>query len=695
MDLTKLNKQQKDAVLYKDGPLLILAGAGSGKTRVLTYKVAYLIEEGTSPFSILAITFTNKASKEMKERIYSLVGDQANNIQISTFHSFGYKIIRQNFKLLNLNNNFTILDESDTISVVKKILKELNLDPKQYNPKAIKNQICSAKNELLTPDLYTKYVKTDWDEIVLKVYKKYQEALLNNNSVDFDDLLMLPIILFKKHPDVLNDYQEKYKYILIDEYQDTNEAQYKLTKMISSKYQNICVVGDNDQSIYSFRGANYNNILNFEKDYPNTKTILLEENYRSTKTILKAANNIIKNNKLRKDKNLWTDNQEGNKINYYRANDEKDEAHYIINEVKKLSKEGIPYDEMAILYRTNAQSRALEESFLVENIPYKVVGAYAFYNRKEIKDLVAYLKLIYNDQDDVSLLRCINNPKRGIGDKTIDDLIAKANVNHITIYEAIDSGKELAFKKIIEELKALSETSSLTELVDLILIKTGLKKSLDAEHTLEADIRLENLDEFKSITRGFEERYGVISLEEFLVEISLVSNSEDLKEGNNEKVSLMTTHAVKGLEFEVIFIVGLEEGILPHNNSLESNSELEEERRLFYVAVTRAKKHLYFINARMRLLFGERRINGESRFINEVGCECLESLNKKEEPTVIIKNDNLYTEEIEYNVGDKVKHDIFGKGVVVAIDKSIMSIAFSFPHGVKKLIKNHKSITKI
>lgn len=695
MDLTKLNDKQKEAVMHIDGPLLILAGAGSGKTRVLTSRVAYLINEvGIDPRNILAITFTNKAAKEMKERIFSIIGDLASKVQISTFHSFGYRIVRENYHLLGLENNFTILDESDSITIIKKILKDINLDPKHYNPKAIKGAISGAKNELMNPDEYSRFEKTPWDEIVIRVYRLYEEMLKKNNAVDFDDLLMLPIMLFEGNPEVLKLYQERFKYILIDEYQDTNEAQYKLSKMISARYKNICVVGDGDQSIYAFRGANYNNILNFEKDYKNAKVIMLEENYRSTKTILKAANDVIKKNKLRKDKNLWTSNDEGCKINYYRAYDEKEEADYVTSNVKKMFEEGIPYEEMAVLYRTNAQSRVLEERFIVEGIPHKVVGAFAFYNRKEIKDLVAYLKLIYNERDDVNLTRCINVPKRGIGAKTIENLQIKADEENKSIYEIIDSGKELVFKELIDDFKRKAESSSLTELVEYVITKSGMKQEYVNEKSVEANIRLENLEEFKSITMAFEERNGVISLEEFLMQVSLVSNSEDTKE-ETEKVSLMTMHAAKGLEFDVVFAVGLEEGIVPHSGFDGAGADIEEERRLFYVTITRAKKHLFLINARMRLLFGDRSIREESSFIKEIDEECIEFQNGlREEKAVIDKRTMFYNDDVEFRPGDKVVHDNFGKGIVISVEKSIITVAFSYPHQVKKLLKNHKTIRK-
>jgi DNA helicase II / ATP-dependent DNA helicase PcrA len=693
MNIDKLNDKQKEAVLYTEGPLLILAGAGSGKTRVLTNKVAYLVEnKDINPYNILAITFTNKAATEMKERIYSLVGEQALNILVSTFHSFGLKILRENTSLLGYNSNFIIMDGDDSLTVVKKILKDLNLDPKIYNPGNIKSKISGAKNELIGPLEYEKYANSEFEKIVLKVYKKYQDTLIKNNSVDFDDLLILPIKLFNEYPNVLSKYQERFKYILIDEYQDTNEAQYILTKMISAKYKNICVVGDNDQSIYSWRGANYKNILNFESDYKDTKVVLLEENYRSTKNILNAANKVIKNNKYRKEKNLWCNNEDGLKIKYYRAYDERDEVQYALREIKKAVNNGTPYDEIAVLYRTNAQSRIMEEELLRENLPFKVVGSFYFYNRKEIKDLISYLRLIHNEKDNISLTRIINTPKRGIGNKTIENLSLKAEIENKSIYEIIDSGKELEFKKLIEELKQLKENMTLTELVDNILIKSGMKKELEDEKTLEADIRLENLEEFKSITKSFEENKGIISLDDFLMEITLVSDITEHKY-ETDQISLMTIHAVKGLEFNLVFIIGLEEGIFPHINSLMDNTQLEEERRLCYVAITRAKKELYFINARRRTLYGKDQVNPPSRFIEEVGNEYMEG--KEIDQPTFKKEENFYQEDMDYKVGHKVKHKDFGIGVIVEVTKTLLSIAFPHPIGIKKLMKNHKSISKL
>ncbi|MCI5835536.1 MAG: UvrD-helicase domain-containing protein [Firmicutes bacterium] len=695
MNLDLLNKEQKEAVEFMDGPLLVIAGAGSGKTKVLTTRIANLVEKGVDPTNILAITFTNKAAKEMKERVINILGPVAYETTISTFHSFGLRILKVNYALLGYDKNFTILDSDDVLTIIKKILKDMNLDPKKYNPKAIRNKISSCKNELIDSKGFLKYVNTDFDDITQKVFSKYEEKLKQNSSVDFDDLLILPIILFRSHPDVLRNYQELYKYILIDEYQDTNEAQYILVKMISAKYKNICVVGDESQSIYSFRGSNYRNILNFEKDYKDAKVILLERNYRSTKKILDVANSIIKNNKERKDKKLWTDNESGDNTVYHRALDEKDEAKYVTEKIEKLIDDGVSKKDIAVLYRTNAQSRNIEEALLHDNVPYKVVGSFYFYNRKEIKDLISYLKLIYNHKDDISLSRIINVPKRGIGPKTIENLNLKASSLGTSIFEVIDSGKELEFKKLIEEIEKESEHLSLTELVDFVLEKSGMKEELVSEKSLEADIRLENLEEFKSITKSFEENHGIVSLEDFLEEISLVSDIEEHKK-NDDVVTLMTVHSSKGLEFEYVFLIGMEESIFPHINSFDSASAIEEERRLCYVAVTRAKKKLWIINAKKRILYGNDVSNIPSRFINEIDENLLDV--DKEEKNSFIKSNILNKKVVsneEYNVGDRVMHDVFGQGVIITVDKSLITVAFPHPHGIKKLMKGHSSIRKV
>ena len=622
----------------------------------------------------------------MKERVFKLVGE-VKDIQISTFHSFGLYLIKRHYNLLGYERNFTILDGDDSLVLVKNIVKEMGLNSDDYNPKAIRNKISGAKNELVDPFEYEKYATTDFEEVVCKVYKKYEERLKSNNSVDFDDLLILPIKLFSTFKDILKMYQERFKYILVDEYQDTNRVQYILVNMLAAKYKNICVVGDNDQAIYSWRGSDYRNILNFENDYPSLKSVMLEENYRSTKTILNAANDVIKNNKIRKDKNLWTKSEEGPKIRYHRASDEKDESYYVVNEIKNLLYDGVKRENIAVLYRTNAQSRNIEEAMLKENIPYKVIGSFYFYNRKEIKDLISYLKLIYNTNDDISLVRIINVPKRGIGDKTISNLSDKSFKLNKSLYDVIDSGKELTFKNTIEELRELSNNVSLTELIDLILDKSGIRKDLESEKSVDAEIRLSNLEEFKSITRTYEEATDSVSLGDFLEEISLVA---DINEHKNETnvVTLMTIHSAKGLEFDYVFVIGMEEGLFPHLNSMETE-DLEEERRLCYVAITRAKKKLWLVNAKRRMIYGKTDSYLPSRFINEISDEYLE----KDESNKV-KYENTITDIDDYKYGDKVNHKIFGLGVIVGIDERDLTIAFGSKYGIKKIAKGHASLRR-
>lgn len=693
MMLEQLNDMQKKAVTCTEGPLLVLAGAGSGKTKVLTTRIAYLInEKNVDPSSILAITFTNKAAKEMKDRVIKLIGNIGYSMKISTFHSFGLSILKEHCDLLGYSKNFTIIDSDDSMTLIKKIVKDLNLDSKIFNPKMIRNKISGAKNELMDPAEYVRFANTDMEEKIVSVYERYQKRLKLNNSFDFDDLLMLPIKLLKENPDVLKQYQEKFKYVMVDEYQDTNQAQYILTKMMSAKYKNICVVGDNDQSIYMFRGANYRNILNFEKDYKNTSVILLEENYRSTKNILDVANSIIKNNKSRKDKTLWTNNDDGLKIKYHRSSNEKDESFYVVSEIKKLLNNGVPLSEIAVLYRANAQSRNIEEVLLRDNIPYKVVGAFYFYNRKEIKDLIAYLKLIYNHSDDNSLTRIINVPKRGIGLKAIENLNTKAMLEEKSLYDSLSTQKELDFKRLIDDLSKKSETMSLTELVDCILNDSKMKEELELEKTIESEVRLENLEEFKSITKSFEESKGIVSLGEFLEEISLVSDVEEYK-NNTNVVTLMTIHSAKGLEFDNVFLIGMEEGLFPHANCLNDAEELEEERRLCYVAVTRARKRLWLVNARSRMLYGKESYNMQSRFIDEIDKENLDIDSDTEEKT--FDRSSMIDESIDYKPGDKVIHDIYGEGVVIEVKSSILTIAFSHKYGIIKIMKGHKSLKKV
>ncbi|MBP3445130.1 MAG: UvrD-helicase domain-containing protein [Bacilli bacterium] len=687
--LKNLNDEQIEAVKHNEGPCLVLAGAGSGKTKVLTNRIAYLIENGVRDYNILAITFTNKAAKEMRDRVYNLVGDVASFI--GTFHSLGLRIIRENCGYLNLPSNFSIIDSDDVLTVIKKILKDMNLDTKQYSPSYIRNRISFIKNQMLSEMELDKFFNTPIDKIVVDVYYKYNERLIASAAVDFDDLLLMPVRLFEHNKEILEHYQERYKYILIDEYQDTNPVQYKLSKLLASKYKNIFVVGDMNQSIYAFRQADYHNIVNFEKDYANAKTIKLEHNYRSTNNILNAANDVISHNKERKDLRLYSDKGDGPKITYLRSYDEKHEISLVIDEINKLYLDGYEPKDVAILYRTNAQSRAIEEVFASKGIPYKIYGSYYFYNRKEIKDLISYLKLIYNDKDEISLRRIINVPKRGIGDSAIKDIELRANLNQCSMYDALESKKELEFKDIIESIKKTSENLSLTELIDEVLDKSGMKKELEDSHLIEDETRLENLMEFKSITASYEERTGSVNLGDFLEEISLVSDQANHTEDGNV-VTLMTLHSAKGLEFPVVFMVGMEEGIFPHNMSIMEDN-IEEERRLCYVGITRAKEKLYLTNAKRRMLYGKDQMNVPSRFIAEIKDDLLEKneINKEEK---IIKKGEMYTKDNSDVVkGSIIDHTEYGLGAVIDVSGSLITVAFKC--GVKKLMKNHKSITKV
>ncbi len=691
--LDKLNDKQKEAVLHMDGPCLVIAGAGSGKTKVLTTRIANLIDSGVSPYNILAITFTNKAAKEMRERLELLVPN--NNAFVGTFHSFGVRIIRENYDLLGLNRNFTILDSDDVTTIIKRIMKEKNIDSKECAPAYIRNRISFIKNENMSIAEIEKFFNTPAEKIAYEVYKEYINILKNNNSVDFDDLLLLPVKLFKNNPEVLEKYQDRFKYILIDEYQDTNEVQYSLTKLLAKKHQNIFIVGDPDQSIYMFRGANYKNILNFEKDYKNAVIIPLEENYRSTSNILNAANSVIRNNKERKEKNLWSSKGEGVKVKYLRSYDEKNEVDLVISEIKKLLEAGYKKKDIAIFYRTNGQARVVEEQFLKANIPYKVVGSFYFYARKEIKDLICYLRLILNSDDEISLRRIINVPKRKIGPSTVNNLENMARAMNVSMFEAIETGKELEFKNLILELRKDSESLSLTELIDDILDKSGMRKEYETEGSLEADLRLENLEEFKSITASFEEQTGSVNLEDFLEEISLVADIEEHKESNDE-VTLMTIHSAKGLEFDVVFLIGMEEGIFPHQNAFVEENGIEEERRLCYVGITRAREKLYLTNAKRRMLYGRENINQPSRFINEIDEQYIEEAENSVKEIKKIHRESMYTnDDTQYKNGDIVEHDTYGKGVVINCDKMIVTVAFNNNIGVKKLMKNHKSLKKV
>lgn len=690
--LDGLNKEQKEAVLHKEGPCLVLAGAGSGKTKVLTTRIANMINDGIYSGNILAITFTNKAAKEMRDRISNMV--ENNYAFVGTFHSFGLRVIRENTEKLGLTSNFTIIDSDDVSSVIKKIMKELDISTKEYSVSYIRNKISFIKNEMLSESEVDKYLNSPPEKVAVKVYREYEKVLKRNNAVDFDDLLKRPVELFMQNDDILDKYQEKYRYILIDEYQDTNEVQYKLVKLLACKYRNLFVVGDVNQSIYGFRWSNYKNILNFEKDYPDSKSITLNQNYRSTNTILNAANSVIKNNVERKEVNLYSTFGDGVKIKYFRGNDEKDEVKLVIDEIKKLLDEGYDYNDFAILYRTNAQSRNVEDAILKVNWPYRVVGSYYFYKRKEIKDLLCYLRLISNHQDDVSLERVINVPKRGIGDTSINNLRSLARDNNECMFKCLSKPKEVEFKKLILELTEDAKDLDLTELIDVVLEKSGMKEELEKEHTLEADIRLENLMEFKSITENYQKETGTVNLEDFLEDISIVADSSEHETLDNA-VTLMTMHAAKGLEFKVVFLIGMEEGIMPHSMSLNEESELEEERRLCYVGITRAKERLYITNAKRRMLFGNTNMNPPSRFIAEIDGNLIEKEESKPETKVFNKTNFYEGERIDYKHGEIVMHASFGKGVVVDNDERFVTVAFDKRFGIKKFLNNYQGLRRI
>ena len=686
--LDSLNKEQLKAVKHMDGPCLVMAGAGSGKTKVLTSRVAYLIEQGIKPSNILAITFTNKAAKEMRSRVQNIVGDT--NSFIGTFHSFGVKVIRENSSLVGLNDNFTILDSDDSLSVIKKILKEKNLDSKKFSPNYIKNKISFLKNEMVSSEEMKRTMNTPIDKIVVELYEAYEAMLNKSNAVDFDDLLLKPVKLFMENSDVLDHYQDHYPYILIDEYQDTNPVQYKMSKLLSSKYKNIFVVGDMNQSIYSFRQADYRNILNFESDFKDTKVIKLEQNYRSTQVILDAANNVIKNNKEKKDLRLWSDKKSNVLINYLRAYDEVHEIKLVIDEIKSLKTEYPSFNSFAVLYRTNAQSRVIEQTFIEMGIPYKIFGGFSYLARKEIKDLIAYLKLINNEEDEVSLRRIINTPKRGIGDSALIAIEKKSILENKSMFASLSTKKELEFQSIILDMKKYLETNTLTDLIDYVLDKSGIRREYELDKTLESDIRLDNLMEFKSLTTAFERRTGTENLSDFLNEISLMSDADE--ENKDEAVTLMTLHSAKGLEFDVVFLVGMEEGIFPHTNSLLEEGGLEEERRLCYVGITRARDILYITNAKRRMLYGKDEVNMPSRFISEIDKKLI---NSKEQLIKEVRDASSYYtgENNDLRLGDLINHETLGHGVIVKIDGELIDVAFK--SGIKKLKKDHKSITKL
>lgn len=728
-----LNDKQKEAVFLTEGPLLLLAGAGSGKTKVLTHRIAYLIEEkGVNPWNILAITFTNKAAKEMRERIDNLVGYGSEDIWVSTFHSMCVRILRRNINKLGFNNSFVIYDTEDQKNIIKDIIKIQKLDTDQFKERNILNEISKAKDEFISPSEYERESIGNFRKTkIAGVYKEYQKRLKDNNALDFDDLIYKTVELFQFNPDVLETYQKRFKYIMVDEYQDTNTLQFKLINQLSAKYRNICLVGDDDQSIYKFRGANIDNILDFEQNFPDANIIKLEQNYRSTKNILDVANAVIKNNQKRNDKILWTNNDDGEKVYFHQYETERDEAEGISNSIQLLvNARKIKYSDCAILYRTNSQSRMFEERFLMHGIPYKILGGINFYQRKEIKDLLAYLRIIENDKDDLSVKRIINVPKRGIGNTSIEKVIIFAEQNNMNLYTALKEIKEnqelvkvadkmKVFTDLIDNFKAIKDKIKPSELFKKILEDTKYLEELSLENTDEALDRIQNIDQLLNKIVACEEETEEITLSEVLEQIALVADIDNLDE-SKDTVVLMTIHSAKGLEFPYVYLVGMEDGVFPSYISLNSENEddIEEERRLCYVGITRAREKLCLSCARLRLLHGRSQYNKISRFVFEIPEESM----KKELPKNKYVSEKSYikskkrvkdiidipynTKEIEikkadnldYDIGDTVKHIKFGKGVVknIILGGKDYEVTVDFEKcGIKKMFASFAKLKKV
>ncbi|MGH1804653.1 DNA helicase PcrA [Enterococcus gallinarum] len=739
--LANMNPRQKEAVMHTEGPLLLMAGAGSGKTRVLTHRIAYLIEEkNVNPWNILAITFTNKAAREMKERVNQLLGSGGEDVWVSTFHSMCVRILRRDVDQIGYSRNFTIIDTSEQNTLMKRVLKELNIDPKKYDPRSILGAISNAKNELLTPADYENQQGSLFEQIVGRCYALYQKELRNNQCMDFDDLIMNTIRLFKENEDALQFYQRKFHYIHVDEYQDTNHAQYTLVNLLADRFKNLCVVGDADQSIYGWRGANMQNILDFEKDYPDAAVILLEQNYRSTQTILNAANQVIKNNRNRPDKNLWTENRAGEKITYYRGDSERDEARFIVSEMQKqIADKGRKFGDFAVLYRTNAQSRVIEEMLLKANVPYTMVGGRKFYDRKEIRDILAYLSAIANPSDSLSLERIINVPKRGIGATSVEKLREFASLHEWSLLEAamnVDlanisgkAGKELgSFGMMMDQFAQMIPYLSVTELTKEILDKTGYKQDLINQNNLESQSRLENLEEFLTVTQEFDKRFEAQNEDDadapeekltvFLNDLALLSDVDSYEEESSQ-VTLMTLHAAKGLEFPVVFLIGLEENIFPLSRALMEESELEEERRLAYVGITRAEEELFLTNAFSRTLYGRTQYNRPSRFVEEIEQDLLQSLGERTQPkgaaasfqpkvfkptytqprqSTVSSRQTTTAAGNQWQVGEKVNHKKWGVGTIVRTTGAAQDLELdvAFPQqGVKRLLAAFAPIEKL
>lgn len=726
-----LNDRQCEAVKHTEGPLLITAGAGSGKTKVLTCRIAHLLELGVAPYRILAITFTNKAAKEMKERVTNLVGAQADSIWLSTFHSFCAKLLR--FEVDGFHGytrNFTIYDSSDQLVLVKDCLKKLNLDDKQFTPRSVLGTISSAKNVLMDAKAFAAKASDFYEQKVADVYAMYQEKLRENNAVDFDDLLFLAVRLLQENEEVREKYQSRFQYILVDEYQDTNHAQYALTKILAARWRNICVVGDADQSIYAWRGADIRNIIDFTRDYPDAASIKLEQNYRSTKTILHAANAVIDNNESRPKKTLWTENPTGNKIIHYQAQTEHDEADYIAGVIynrHEISHE--PYGDMAILFRTNAQSRVLEEKLMRYAIPYTMVGGTKFYDRKEIKDVLAYLRLLYNPEDSLSLTRIINVPKRNIGATTMEHVAAYAEAQGISLFEALSSTDEIPvtkrakaslenFAAMIFDLLNDIEGKDVLSLIETVIKQTGYGDMLDkeAEHDPQGESRKENVGEFLSVAKDYMDSNPEGNLQDFLENVALVSDIDDF-ESSDSKVTLMTLHAAKGLEFPVVFLTGLDEGLFPHSRTLMDPAQVEEERRLAYVGITRAERQLYVTNAVTRTMYGRISAYMPSRFLAEIPPQFMEDYHRKsampQSRTTAVPGKqrvSILTKPVASSLpkkhavtdtfakGDKVRHKIWGIGTVLDVigEGPNMQMKIQFPtKGVRQVVVKYAPLEKI
>ena len=722
-----LNEMQRKAVMTTEGPLLILAGAGSGKTTVLVNRISHILETtGVFPSNILAITFTNKAAREMKERVEKILGDESDGMWISTFHSCCVRILRKNIDRLGYTSSFVIYDRSDQLTLLKGTIKELDMNEKLYDPKMVIGHISDAKDKLINPEEFTKTYKDDFKmSKIAAIYERYQKNLKKNNALDFDDIIVKTVEMFEQNEDVLEFYQRKFKYVMVDEYQDTNRAQYKLVSLLSRLHKNLCVVGDDDQSIYGWRGADITNILNFEKEFQGAVAIKLEQNYRSTQNILDSANSVIKNNNERKSKNLWTDKPDGEKIKVFKAMDEREEGDFISRKIIELTEGDNSMGDFAVLYRTNAQSRAIEEAFMRQSIPYKIYGGLKFYDRKEIKDIIAYLRLIQNPLDDISLKRIINVPKRGIGLKTIEKLQNFAYSKDENIYSAmldLEDGlistraksKVDQFVTIISTLMAMNECMNVSLLIEKVLEDTGYMEELKKENSVESQTRIENIKELISSAVEFEQISEDKTLETFLASISLVSDLDSLEEGD-EYVSIMTLHSAKGLEFPVVFMAGMEEGIFPSSRSVLDEDRLEEERRLCYVGITRAQQELYMTYANERMIYGRKNYGTNSRFLSELPKDCLQSYNAKIDKIKNHPSNNIDMKEIKKNftfgssvkpevkknidnsgidLGSRISHPKFGEGTIVSKTGNDVTIAFE-NKGVKMINLEYVKLEKI